>query len=149
MAVYANLLLCCTINVLLKFIILHFNNFILLRPENLYVVLSRQNELPEDGIFIVETRRSTLFVIIVFDIIVQSLVKTVNKLPSLSDQESFVYLLSVYIFFYNITVVQKAISFRKPERPASLPSGSRWTVRKKLRSANTSNAVSVRQTQPR
>ena len=35
----------------------------------MYVILARQNELPEDDILIVETRRSTLFVIIVFDII--------------------------------------------------------------------------------
>ena len=35
----------------------------------MYVILARQNELPEDDILIVETRRSTLFVIIVFDTI--------------------------------------------------------------------------------
>ena len=57
------------------FIILYFNNFILLRPENLYVILARRNELPEDDILNVETSRSMLFVIVVFDIIVQSLVK--------------------------------------------------------------------------
>ena len=48
---------------------------ILLRPENLYVILARHIELPEDDILNVETRRSMLFVITVFDIIVQSLVK--------------------------------------------------------------------------
>ena len=68
-------LLLCTINVLLKFIILYFNSFILLRPENLYVILAKDDELPEDDILNVETCRSMLFVIIVFDIIVQSLVK--------------------------------------------------------------------------
>ena len=54
---------------------LYFNNFILPRPENLYVILARHNELPEDDTLNVETCRSMLFVIIVFDIIVQSLVK--------------------------------------------------------------------------
>ena len=39
------------------------------------VILARHNELPEDDILNVETCRSVLFVIIVFDIIVQSLVK--------------------------------------------------------------------------
>ena len=39
-----NLLLRCTIN------ILYFNNFIFLRPDNLNVILARQNELPEDDI---------------------------------------------------------------------------------------------------
>ena len=72
---YANLLLRSTINILLKFIILHFNNFILPRPKNLYVILARHNELPEDDILNVETCRSMLFVIIEFDIIVQSLVE--------------------------------------------------------------------------
>ena len=72
---YAKLLLRCTINVLLKFIILYFNNYLLPRPENLYVILARHNEIPEDDILNVETCRSMLFVIIVFDIIVQSLVK--------------------------------------------------------------------------
>ena len=72
---YPNLLLRCTVNVLLKFIILYFNNFILLRPKILYVILTRHNELPEDDILNVETCRSMLFVIIVFDVIVQSLVK--------------------------------------------------------------------------
>jgi hypothetical protein len=57
------------------FIVLYFNNFILLRTENLYVILTKHTELPEDAILNVETCRSTLFVIIVFDIIVQSLVK--------------------------------------------------------------------------
>ena len=68
-------LLRCTINILLKFIVLYFNNFILLRPENLYVILARHNLLPEDDILNVETCSSMLFLIIVFDIIVQSLVK--------------------------------------------------------------------------
>ena len=72
---YADLLLRCTINILLKFIILYINNFIFLRPENLYVILARHNELPEDGILNVETSSSMLFVIITFDISVQSLVK--------------------------------------------------------------------------
>ena len=75
MTVYTNLLLRCTINILLEFVILYFNNFILLRPENLYVILSRHNELPEDDILNVETCKSILFLIIVFDITVQSLVK--------------------------------------------------------------------------
>ena len=65
----------CTINILLKFIILYFNRFILLRPQNLYVILARHNELPEDDILNVETCSSMLFVIILFDISVQSLVK--------------------------------------------------------------------------
>ena len=73
---YANLLLRCTINILLKLIILYFNNFTLLRPENLYVILVRHKELPEDDILNVETCRSMLFVIIVFDVVVQSLVKS-------------------------------------------------------------------------
>ena len=68
-------LLLCTINVLLKFIILYFNSFLLLRPENLYVTLARNNDLPVNDILNVETRRGMLFVIIVFVIIVQSLVK--------------------------------------------------------------------------
>ena len=53
---------------------LYFNNFILPRPENLHVNLTRRKELPEDDILNVETCRSMLFVIIVLDIIVQSLV---------------------------------------------------------------------------
>ena len=57
---YANLFLRCTINILLKFIILYFNNFILIRPENLYVILARHNELPEDDISNVETCRGML-----------------------------------------------------------------------------------------
>ena len=65
----------CLRSVLLKFIILCFNNFILLRPENLCVVLARHNEFPEDDILNVETCRSISFVIIVFDVIVQSSVK--------------------------------------------------------------------------
>ena len=40
----------------------------------LYVTLARHNELPEDDLLNVETCRKMLFVI-VFDIIVQSLVK--------------------------------------------------------------------------
>ena len=36
----------------------------LLRPENVYVILVRRNELPEDDILNVETCRSMLFVII-------------------------------------------------------------------------------------
>ena len=58
-----------------KFIILYFSNIILLNPENLYAILSRHNELPEDDILNVETCRSMLFVILGFDKIVQSLVK--------------------------------------------------------------------------
>ena len=69
---YANLLLRSTINILLKFIILYFNNFILLRPENVYVILAKHNELPENDILNVETCRSLLSIIAVFDIIVQS-----------------------------------------------------------------------------
>ena len=53
----------------------YVNNFTLLRPENLYVILARHNELHEDGILNLETCNSMLFVFIVFDIIVQSLVK--------------------------------------------------------------------------
>ena len=41
----------------------------------MYVILTRRSELPEDDILNVETCRSVLFVIIVFDVIVQSLVK--------------------------------------------------------------------------
>ena len=52
---------------------------ILLRPENLYVILARHNELPEDEILNAETCGSVLFVIIVFDIIVQPFVRIVNK----------------------------------------------------------------------
>ena len=48
------------------------------RPENLYVILARQNELPEDGILNVETC-SGMLLVIVFDIIVQYLVKIVNN----------------------------------------------------------------------
>ena len=66
-------------NILLKFIILYFNNFILLRPENLYVILARHNELPEDDILNVETCTSMLFVIIMFDVIVQTVGQIVNK----------------------------------------------------------------------
>ena len=66
---YADLSLRYTINILLKFIILYFNNFILQRPEILYVILARPNELPEDDILNVETCRS------IFVIIVQSLVR--------------------------------------------------------------------------
>ena len=62
---YTNLLLRCTINILLKSIILYFNNFISLRPEILYVIFAR-HELPEDDILNVETCKSMLFVIIVF-----------------------------------------------------------------------------------
>ena len=43
--------------------------------KNLYITLARHNELPEDDILNVETCRSMLFVIIVFDIIVQTLVR--------------------------------------------------------------------------
>ena len=59
----------------MKFIILYFNNFILLRPENLYVILARHIELTEYDILNVETCSNMLFIIIVFDIIVQSLVR--------------------------------------------------------------------------
>ena len=51
------------------------SRFILLRQENLNAILARHNELPEDDILNVETCRSMLFVIIVFLIIMQSLVK--------------------------------------------------------------------------
>jgi hypothetical protein len=57
------------------FIILYFKNLILLRPEIMYVILTRHNGLPEDDILNVETYISMLFVIILFDIILQSLVK--------------------------------------------------------------------------
>ena len=43
------------------------------------VILARHNEVPEDDILNVETCSSMLFVIVVFYIIVQSLVKTVNN----------------------------------------------------------------------
>ena len=68
---------------LLKYKMINFNkmlivrsitNFILLRPENLYLILARHNKLPEDDILNVETCRSMLFAITVFDITVQSLV---------------------------------------------------------------------------
>ena len=72
---YANLLSLFTVNMLLQFIILYFNDFILPRPRYLYVILVRHNELPEDDILNVETCRSMLFIIIVFYITVQSLVK--------------------------------------------------------------------------
>ena len=49
-----NLLLRCTINILLKFIIVYFNNIILLRPENLCVILARHSELHEDDILMSE-----------------------------------------------------------------------------------------------
>ena len=54
---------------------LYFNNFILPRTKNLHVILTRHIELSEDDILDAETCRIMLFVIIVFDIIVQSLVK--------------------------------------------------------------------------
>ena len=63
---YIYILLRCTINGLLNFIVLYFNNFILLRPENLYVILARHNELPEDDSSNVETCRIVLFIIVVF-----------------------------------------------------------------------------------
>ena len=63
---------------LLKYKMINFNNFILPRPRNLYVILVRHNGLPEDGILNVETCRSMLFVI-VFDIVVQSSVKFLNN----------------------------------------------------------------------
>jgi hypothetical protein len=104
-AVYANLLLRCTINILLKFIILYFNplnaelnpirhllafvgahhvvdvsrirvhNFMFLKPGNLYVILAKHNEFPDDDVLNAETCSSMLFVIVVFNITVQSLVK--------------------------------------------------------------------------
>ena len=43
-SLYANLLVCFTIN------ILYFNKFILLRSENLYIILARHDEIPEDDI---------------------------------------------------------------------------------------------------
>ena len=79
MAVYAKFLSRCTINILLKFIVLYFNNFILPRARYVYVILARHNELPVDDILNFETGRSMLFVIIVFDITVQSLVRIVNN----------------------------------------------------------------------
>ena len=59
----------------IEVIIYILKTLLLLRPENLYVILASHNELPEDDILNVETCRSMLFVITVFDIIVQSLVK--------------------------------------------------------------------------
>jgi hypothetical protein len=50
-------------------------DFMVTRPYKLYVILARHNELPADDILNVETCSSVLVVIIVFDIIVQSLVK--------------------------------------------------------------------------
>jgi hypothetical protein len=44
-------------------------------PGNLYIILVSHNELHDDDTLNVETCSSMLFVIIVFDIIVQSLVK--------------------------------------------------------------------------
>ena len=56
---------------------IEFHNVLIQSPEcarkRESALLARHNELPEDDIF--ETCRSMLFVIIVFDIIVQSLVK--------------------------------------------------------------------------
>ena len=46
-----------------------------IRPENLYVSLTRHNEIPEEDILNVETCSSALFVITVFDTIVQFVVK--------------------------------------------------------------------------
>ena len=42
-----------------------YTDFLVLRAENLYVILARHNELPEDDILNVETCRIMLFVIIV------------------------------------------------------------------------------------
>ena len=60
---------------LLIFINLYFNNFTSQRPKNLYVILARHNEFPEDDILNVESCRSMLFVIVVFDIFVHLVVK--------------------------------------------------------------------------
>ena len=54
---------------------LYFNNFILPVPKNLYLILARHNEFPEDEILNVETCRSMFFIIVVFDIIVHLVVK--------------------------------------------------------------------------
>ena len=54
---------------------LHTDFLVLLRPENLYVILARHSELPEDDILNDETRRSLLFVNIAFDVIVQLMVQ--------------------------------------------------------------------------
>jgi hypothetical protein len=57
----------------------YLKDFILLTPEKPCINLAMHSEFHEDGILNVETCRSMLFVIIVFDIIVQYLVKIVNK----------------------------------------------------------------------
>ena len=67
----------------------YFNNFILPRPENLYVILARRNEFPDD-ILNVEICRSMSFVIIVFDIIVQTLVKLEINLITHVETQYFV-----------------------------------------------------------
>ena len=54
---------------------MYFNSFILLEPEDLYVVLVKHSGLPEDDVLNVETCRSMLFIIVVFHIIVHLLVK--------------------------------------------------------------------------
>ena len=59
------------------FVIIVF--LVLLRTDNLYVILARHNELPEDGSLNVETCSSMLFVIIAFDIILQIVGQIVNK----------------------------------------------------------------------
>ena len=71
----AGLLLRCAVGNLLRFIVLYFNSFILLEPEDLYVVLVKHSGLPEDDVLNVETCRSMLFIIVVFHIIVHLLVK--------------------------------------------------------------------------
>ena len=64
---------------LLKYKIMNFNKILIVQrhnePRYLYVILVKHNELPEDEILNVETCRSMLFVIIVINMIVQSLVK--------------------------------------------------------------------------
>ena len=65
---------------LLKYKMINFNKMLIVQRNKrvaqwLYVILARHNELPEDDILIVETCKSMLFVINVFDITVQLLVK--------------------------------------------------------------------------
>ena len=59
---------------LLKYKMINFNKMLIVQRNKRYVILARHNELPKDGILNVETCRCMLFVIIVFDITVQSLV---------------------------------------------------------------------------
>ncbi len=134
---------------------LYFNNFILLRPENLYVISARHNELPEDDISNVETCSSMLFVIVAFDIIVQLLVKFVHTgwkvflpfrpklLPSSSvSHVSFLILFSYFLFMSVLRLVFSVAQFL-PACPSTelLPfcsanTKSQWLFRPNLLRSN-------------